>query len=112
MRCQIGISSLVTVIDVTCPTFSLSKRVSRVCLPAPGGESPAHFRGVGIFNLLVEGECLFGVLAAVLALLERIRTGPLEGKGPPHPLFGPLTRREWGVATYKHTDHHLKQFGA
>jgi hypothetical protein len=25
---------------------------------------------------------------------------------------GALTWREWGVATYKHTDHHLKQFGA
>lgn len=49
--------------------------------------------------------------AAVLELLERIGTGPSEGEGPAHPLFGPLTRREWGVATYKHTDHHLKQFG-
>ena len=50
--------------------------------------------------------------AAVLELLERIGTGPREGEGPAHPLFGPLTRREWGVATYKHTDHHLRQFGA
>jgi Protein of unknown function (DUF1569) len=50
--------------------------------------------------------------AAVLELLERIGTGPREGAGPAHPLFGPLTWREWGVATYKHTDHHLRQFGA
>jgi hypothetical protein len=50
--------------------------------------------------------------AALLELLERIGTGPREGDGPVHPLFGPLTWREWGVATYKHTDHHLKQFGA
>jgi hypothetical protein len=50
--------------------------------------------------------------AVVLELLERIGTGPTEGAGPAHPLFGPLTWREWGVATYKHTDHHLKQFGA
>jgi hypothetical protein len=50
--------------------------------------------------------------AALLDLLERIGTGPCEGAGPAHPLFGPLTRREWGVATYKHTDHHLRQFGA
>jgi uncharacterized protein DUF1569 len=49
--------------------------------------------------------------AALLELLERIGTGPREGEGPAHPLFGPLTWREWGVATYKHTDHHLKQFG-
>jgi Protein of unknown function (DUF1569) len=50
--------------------------------------------------------------AGVLDLLDRIGTGPQEGAGPSHPLFGPLTWREWGVATYKHTDHHLKQFGA
>ena len=50
--------------------------------------------------------------AAVLELLDRIGTGPREGEGPAHPLFGPLTWREWGVATYKHSDHHLRQFGA
>jgi len=31
---------------------------------------------------------------------------------PEHPLFGPLTRRDWGVLGYRHTDHHLRQFGA
>ena len=50
--------------------------------------------------------------AALLELLERIGTGDRDGVGPAHPLFGPLTRREWGVVTYKHADHHLKQFGA
>ena len=50
--------------------------------------------------------------AAVLELLERIGTGPQTGAGPAHPLFGPMTWREWGVVTYKHADHHLRQFGA
>jgi hypothetical protein len=50
--------------------------------------------------------------AALLELIERIGTGPRDGTGPDHPLFGPLSRREWGVVTYKHADHHLKQFGA
>jgi hypothetical protein len=50
--------------------------------------------------------------AALLQLLERIGNGPSEGVGPAHPLFGPMTWRQWGVATYKHADHHLKQFGA
>lgn len=50
--------------------------------------------------------------AALLELLERIGAGPREGAGPAHPLFGPLTWREWGVVTYKHADHHLRQFGA
>ena len=50
--------------------------------------------------------------AALLELLERIGTGPSDGAGPAHPLFGPMTRRQWAVTTYKHADHHLKQFGA
>ena len=50
--------------------------------------------------------------AVLLALLDRIGTGPREGAGPAHPLFGPLSWSEWGAVTYKHVDHHLKQFGA
>ena len=50
--------------------------------------------------------------AALLELLDRIGTGLRDGMGPDHPLFGPLSWREWGVVTYKHSDHHLKQFGA
>ena len=50
--------------------------------------------------------------AALLEMLERIGTGPSEGVGPAHPLFGPMTWKEWGVVTYKHANHHLKQFGA
>jgi hypothetical protein len=49
--------------------------------------------------------------AAFLALLDRLGAGPQAGAGPAHPLFGPLSWREWGVVTYKHSDHHLKQFG-
>jgi hypothetical protein len=29
-----------------------------------------------------------------------------------HPLFGPLTRAEWGRWGLRHADHHLRQFGA
>ena len=50
--------------------------------------------------------------AALLELLERIGTSPSESLAAAHPLFGPMSRREWGVATYKHSDHHLRQFGA
>ena len=52
------------------------------------------------------------IRSELVSLVERIGTGPREGDGPVHPLFGRLSFREWGVATYKHTDHHLRQFGA
>jgi Protein of unknown function (DUF1569) len=28
-----------------------------------------------------------------------------------HPFFGEMTQDEWGILTYRHLDHHLKQFG-
>ncbi|MCA6421807.1 MAG: DUF1569 domain-containing protein [Flavobacterium sp.] len=28
-----------------------------------------------------------------------------------HPFFGSMTAEEWGIISYKHLDHHLKQFG-
>lgn len=29
----------------------------------------------------------------------------------PHPFFGKMTTRDWGLHQYKHLDHHLTQFG-
>jgi hypothetical protein len=29
----------------------------------------------------------------------------------PHPIFGEMTKMEWGLIAYKHLDHHLRQFG-
>jgi len=62
--------------------------------------------------LVADAEPLDAVRSELLLLLERIGAGPREGRGPVHPLPGRLSYREWGVATYKHTDHHLRQFGA
>lgn len=42
------------------------------------------------------------------AFQKRGPAGPLV----PHPAFGKLSPRAWGVLVYRHTDHHLKQFGA
>jgi hypothetical protein len=61
--------------------------------------------------LPVAGPSLEEERAALLALFDRIVAGPRAGTGPAHPLFGPLSWREWGVVTHKHVDHHLKQFG-
>lgn len=48
-------------------------------------------------------------------LKQRIREfhegGEAKCTTHPHPFFGPLTTREWGIGMYKHLDHHLRQFG-
>ncbi|HKR65262.1 MAG TPA: DUF1569 domain-containing protein [Thermoanaerobaculia bacterium] len=34
-----------------------------------------------------------------------------ETQWPEHPAFGNLSRRGWGVLSWRHFDHHLRQFG-
>lgn len=50
--------------------------------------------------------------AADLATCERLlaRLGRGEACGT-HPTFGPLSTEEWGKLGWKHSDHHLRQFG-
>jgi hypothetical protein len=61
--------------------------------------------------LVSDGASVDAVRSELVALIDRIGAGPSAGDGPVHPLFGRLSFQEWGVATYKHTDHHLRQFG-
>ena len=110
---HLRLSSLMTLGELSVP--SANKRAFQVfplkhlilyVLPFPKGAPTASELKPGVAASFEEER------AEVLELLERIGTGPREGVGPAHPLFGPLSWREWGVATYKHADHHLKQFGA
>lgn len=48
---------------------------------------------------------------ACSALIERYARTPAAGDGPSHPFFGVLTWAQWGVLQWRHTDHHLRQFG-
>jgi hypothetical protein len=43
----------------------------------------------------------------VVALLRRLAA---EGRDRNHPGLGPLTKEEWLIWGYRHTDHHLRQF--
>ena len=97
------------------PVECKSKRVFQVfpvkhlilhIVPFPKGAPTAP-------ELLASGAgSLDAIRSELVSLVERIGSGPHVGDGPVHPLFGRLSRQEWGVATYKHTDHHLRQFGA
>ncbi|MDP4199006.1 MAG: DUF1569 domain-containing protein [Bacteroidota bacterium] len=49
--------------------------------------------------------------ARMAQLLERVATRPVNASWPVHPFFGQLTGEQYGKLGYKHTDHHLKQFG-
>ena len=56
-------------------------------------------------NFVAERDRLNGLIdRAVLA-------GPAGCTSHPHSFFGRLTPEQWGILTYKHLDHHLRQFG-
>ena len=74
-------------------------------LPMPKGaptapELLARTSGAELSREQASFAHLFGALDASASLAST------------HPAFGPLSRHDWGVLLHKHTDHHLRQFGA
>ena len=55
---------------------------------------------------------LEGELRELEARMSRFASMRERTDWPAHPFFGRISRRTWGVLGYKHTDHHLRQFGA
>ncbi len=45
-------------------------------------------------------------------LIERVSEFQRSQNGfaPSHPIFGRLTKKQWGIFTWMHLDHHLRQF--
>ena len=67
------------------------------CEAGVGGTSPAE----------VESD-----LSELRELLDRFTRQPRSFELQLHPIFGPLTEKEWMRWGYLHIDHHLRQFGA
>ncbi len=51
------------------------------------------------------------VVARLVAAMSSFTAQRGRGDWPAHPMFGRLSGRAYGVLAYKHTDHHLRQFG-
>jgi hypothetical protein len=49
-------------------------------------------------------------LAELITVMDTVTRHASES-WPPHPMFGPLSRRAWLRWGYLHVDHHLRQFG-
>ena len=50
-------------------------------------------------------------VAALHTLMDRFAERGPAGPFTEHPAFGQLNGRMWGVLTWRHLDHHLRQFG-
>ncbi|HAI76206.1 MAG TPA: hypothetical protein DCM08_08150 [Microscillaceae bacterium] len=70
-----------------------------------GSPTDAHFIVKEERNFEMEREKLKN-------LIHRLHTADTKDMtGRIHPFFGRLTAEQWGKGTYKHLDHHLRQFG-
>jgi hypothetical protein len=49
--------------------------------------------------------------ASVSERIQSFETLYRKSQWPDHPVFGRMTARSWSVFAYRHTDHHLRQFG-
>ncbi len=49
--------------------------------------------------------------AVLIALMDEVRQQPNNYEWGKHPMFGQLTKKEWGKIMLIHLDHHLRQFG-
>jgi len=72
-------------------------------LPAPKGKVPT------VPEMLVSKPA--GWDEDLRGLIDRVERLAATEVVHPHPAFGRLTRREWGLLSWKHLDHHLRQFG-
>jgi hypothetical protein len=85
--------------------YPIVKQVVIYWVPMPKGAPTAQ-------ELVGRNPFSWGAeVADVEMLLDRLVRLPRTFAWPPHPLFGRLSRRAWGVVIYRHLDHHLRQFG-
>lgn len=80
---------------------------------ALGDEKPFKRNSPTAKSLLVADERdLERERERLVALIDRfVEGGPAKCSTHPHAFFGRMTPEEWGVLSYKHLDHHLRQFG-
>jgi len=69
-----------------------------------GDPTPKDFKVAGTYKFESERE-------KYLQNLNEIFNKGAKGNYKPHVFFGKITDEQWGMHFYKHTDHHLRQFG-
>jgi hypothetical protein len=52
-----------------------------------------------------------GDLLALVDLMRRTGQKLPGEEWPPHPAFGGMSGKDWGVLIHRHVDHHFQQFG-
>ena len=96
------------------PRMFLGRILGRIVKPmALGNDAPLRRNSPTAKDLVVQDERDLDIERERLCgLIDRFAAaGPTGCTTQPHSFFGPLTPEEWAVLSYKHLDHHLRQFG-
>ena len=112
MVCHITDSARMAVGDLAVPSKRLPlryfplKQLILYVLPFPKGAPTAP-------ELIRRVATTWGSeLAELEQAMDRFLSQRDRQEWPEHPAFGALSRDAWGTLVYRHTDHHLRQFGA
>ncbi len=77
---------------------------SPIPIPREKGKTAPPLVSEGTYNIQTEKT-------RFAELLERVASKSKSAEWPIHPFFGKMTGDQYGKLGYKHTDHHLQQFG-
>ena len=80
-------------------------------LPWPKAKAPTAIEYDEVLNKRKGPDVPEGI-NALIGIIERFAVLPPDFRFHDSPIFGALTRKQWGDLQYRHADHHLKQFGA
>ncbi len=77
-------------------------------MPIPKGKAPT-FLTFNMVDLGINPTDFQAEIAHLKSYIEKTATS--TSFAPENPMAGQFSRVDWGRLMYKHTDHHLKQFG-
>jgi hypothetical protein len=101
--------------DTIPPRMLLGRIIGRMVKPMVfRDDAPMRQNSPTAKDLIVQdGRDLGRERERLSGLIDRFAAaGPNGCTTHPHSFFGRLTPDEWAILTYKHLDHHLRQFGA
>lgn len=95
------------------PNFFVKPILRLFIKPIVVGDKPYKKNMRTAPEFIVDDDRDFGEeQSRLIAFIEKTSAaGAAEFEGKDSHSFGPLTAKEWNMLFYKHTDHHLAQFG-
>jgi hypothetical protein len=100
--------------DIVPPRMFIGRLLGRFVKPlALGDDKPLRRNSPTSPTLVIADQRDLDIERERLCkLIDRFTAaGPAGCTKHPHSFFGKLTPEEWAILSYKHLDHHLRQFG-